>query len=484
MLANRENERLLSDVLASRFDVVRALEPDPVDIVILDGISLSREWRRLQELRASAEPVYLPVLLATDRGDVGLLTRDIWRVVDDVIIRPIEKSELRARIEALMRARRLSLQLRRVANLYEHERDIARRLQEAALPDAFPVVPDVHFSAFYRPGSDEALIGGDWYDVIRLADGRVVLTVGDVAGAGLAAAITMANVRQVLRGVALVHPDPALMLEAADRALALDSGDRQVTAFVGVFDPVTGFFTYASAGHPPALLRDASGALQELSTHDLPLGIFRNVTRQALIVAIEEDSLLVLYTDGLTEATRDLLEGEDRLRRAVRHADAHDRPALAVYESVLVQQSKDDVAVVTMTCDAASERDASIRRWTFPSDDAAAAKAARRELTAELERAGMAARLLFDVEVVYAEMVGNVVRYASGEVEVVLDLSTAAPVLHVLDRGKGFTMTPRLPYDSLSERGRGLFIISELVEEFHVLRRTGGGSHASAVLRR
>ena len=85
-------------------------------------------------------------------------------------------------------------------------------------------------------------------------------------------------------------------------------------------------------------------------------------------------------------------------------------------------------------------------------------------------------------ELVFGELVGNVVRYAPGSITAILDVSMPAPVLHVLDDGRGFEFRPRLPVDLLSERGRGLFLVSTFADELSVERRRGGGSHARAVL--
>jgi anti-sigma regulatory factor (Ser/Thr protein kinase) len=83
---------------------------------------------------------------------------------------------------------------------------------------------------------------------------------------------------------------------------------------------------------------------------------------------------------------------------------------------------------------------------------------------------------------VFGELLGNVVRYASGEVTIVLDMSDEMPVLHVLDNGYGFEHNPRLPRDLMSERGRGLFLVGAFAEEAHISKRKGGGSHARVVL--
>ena len=123
------------------------------------------------------------------------------------------------------------------------------------------------------PGRSEAQVGGDWYDALRLADGRVLITIGDVAGSGLQAAVIMAGMREVIRGVAQVYADPATMIDAADRTLKSEHPDSMVTAFVGVFDPVAHTLQFCSAGHPPPLVRAPDGTINDLPSHGLPLGL-------------------------------------------------------------------------------------------------------------------------------------------------------------------------------------------------------------------
>ena len=206
----------------------------------------------------------MPVLLLSDRRSVGMMPKELWRIVDDVVLRPLEKLEMRARVESLVRARRLSKKLKTVSHAYRHERRVAQRFQKAALPRALPRVPGLTFGAFYRPGMDEAQIGGDWYDALQLSDGRVLFSIGDVCGSGLDAAVAMASVRQVFRGAAHINPEPAMLLDAAHRTLHAENPDSLVTAFVGVFDPITSLLTYASAGHPRPLLRARTARSSEL----------------------------------------------------------------------------------------------------------------------------------------------------------------------------------------------------------------------------
>jgi anti-sigma regulatory factor (Ser/Thr protein kinase) len=198
-------------------------------------------------------------------------------------------------------------------------------------------------------------------------------------------------------------------------------------------------------------------------------------------IALPQGSLLVLYTDGLTEATRDVIEGDRRLRSALARSDVHDaiNPAAAI-RRVALEEASDDVAILTMRLVPDFER---VSRWSFNSGDAETATSVRREFAAILRAAGASDADTGDAELVFGELLGNVVRHTGGgDVEIALDLTDGAPVLHVLDRGPGFTFYARLPNDSMSESGRGLFIATSFSRDVSVTRRMNGGSHARVVL--
>ncbi|MGB8964167.1 MAG: SpoIIE family protein phosphatase [Candidatus Cybelea sp.] len=376
------------------------------------------------------------------------------------------------------------------ARLYEREREVATEFQRAALPVSLPEVPGIRFHRIYVPGSACAQVGGDWYDALQLPDGRIVISIGDVAGTGLAAAVIMSSMRQVIRGVAQGYAEPLAMLDAADRTLKVEYPDTFVTAFVGVFDKVAETLTYAVAGHPLPLVRNASGEVKTLEGSDLPLGLRIRGEATEHVVEIEPNSLLVFYTDGLTESQRDVVLGERRLAAAVRRARVASsaNPAKALYHAMITDGVDDDVVILTMRLESPTTRsDAThltdrVHRWTFDSADAETASTARHEFVHALEEAGARSSDLYTAELVFGELIGNAFRYAPGTIEVVLDWSVGSPVLHMLDRGPGFAFAPRLPTDLLSERGRGLFIVWSLSEDLNVTKRFDGGSHARAVL--
>ncbi len=333
---------------------------------------------------------------------------------------------------------------------------------------------------------DEAQVGGDWYDALQLADGRVMVSIGDVCGSGLDAAVAMASVRQVVRGVAQIHADPAMLLDAADRTLQAENPDSLVTAFVGVFDPITSLLSYASAGHPRPFVRANDGTLRDLESDGAPLGLPFRIERTVRTTEMPLGSMLVMYTDGLTEATRDPIAGEANLRAALADPEVLAAPnvALAIHDAVIPDGARDDVAVLTVNHVARELSRERLTHWSFDSSDSDVAREVRREFLSELKRGGIAGEGIDRAELVFSELLGNVVRYASRWVDITLDWNATTPVLHVLDGGPGFQHVPRLPDSPLAENGRGLFIIDRLTDEFHVNARPHGGSHARAVLSR
>jgi len=361
------------------------------------------------------------------------------------------------------------------------EKHIASILQHNSLPRELSQVEGLQFSASYVPADADLEIGGDWYDAVRLADGRVAVSVGDVTGSGLTAAVIMAKVRQSLRAAACIQIDPAAMLDAADRALRTEYPECIVTAFLAIIDPIERTITHAGAGHPWPILRRRDGTLIELGTPSLPLGLRDREEPGASVLQLDPGDLLVLYTDGLVEGTKDVLAGLARLRNAVACAPQSGVDlATDIRHAVAPTTVRDDIAVLTVLV--LEPNHATLDRSIFESTDAHAAAASRTAIVAMLRAKQATAEDCIIAETVFSELVGNVLRYAGGVVEVVLDVAGISPVLHVFDRGPGYQYVPTLPADLYSENGRGLFLIAALTEDFHVARRLDGGSHARAVL--
>lgn len=473
------------------------------------GLNLPRSWWYVEDMRSSHDRWMRLEAKPILKGAADDLSRDIAAksLVDHVRADGIELYrvlDLRAESSDSETVRRFTdvitlcvslvgltvfavlLLARRQERL---ESDLARQslaadaFQHAALPSELPSVPGMLFDSVYIPAISESRIGGDWYDAVRLPDGRVIISIGDVAGFGLHSSVTMAAVRQSIRAAAEMNPEPMMILYAADRTLRSQWPSMIVTSFVCVYDPVQEVISYASAGHPPPMLRHPDGSVVELDAVGLPLGLrVRDDSDYVRVVPFERGAFVVFYTDGLTESRRDVVAGMLELHALVENeiVALSDTPARAIYELMLPEGTADDVAIMTLRSDAVG--DLGLRRWNLESEDSSVAAGVRHEFVAMLAARGICDEDLFSAELVFGEMIGNVVRYAPGSMEIVLDFNGSAPVLHFLDAGPGFAVNPRLPSDDMSERGRGLFLVWALTEEFTVSRLPSMGSHARAVL--
>ncbi len=374
--------------------------------------------------------------------------------------------------------RRLSIAIDHQRTI-ERERRIAAVLQQALLPQPgmLPVTPGLRFAANYQPSSQELDVGGDWYDALTLTDGSIMVSVGDVCGRGLHAAGLMGKLRQAIGMAALYERDPARILDAIDFQLRSRRSTSIVTAFVGIIDPSRRSMRYAGAGHPPALLR-REGEIYELRSTGLPLGLRENEGQQSEDVDLRGSDILVLYTDGLTEATRDVLFGEQRLAFLVASEaiSCVRNPAAFLCEAILPPDAQDDTAVLTVAFGEPTS-------WSFDAENAEAARDARSELAAYLRDRAPQNADIAAAEVVFGELVGNVVRHAPGPIEVQVEWTGPKPILHVIDRGHGFLRDPSLPADPLCENGRGLYIVSRLTDALRIERVAGYGNHVAAVLR-
>lgn len=218
-------------------------------------------------------------------------------------------------------------------------------LQEAFIPRELPQTPFVRFDAAYLPAENEARVGGDWYDAFVLDDGTVVFSIGDVAGHGLEAAVVMANIRQAVLGASVDTPDPAGVLGKVNRIVCFQHS-MLASAIVGFIRD--GRVSYSSAGHPPAVLADATAA-RLLPHGGLPLGVDQNANYSNVEFSPAVGNMLVLYTDGLTEARRLVTEAEELLLEASRNAAASTSSAAHIRDEVLGDAvASDDVAIMTL----------------------------------------------------------------------------------------------------------------------------------------
>lgn len=289
--------------------------------------TVAREWRVQIERNGSSTPdeLYIDFTLspwhdaesatdvegssgATGAGDASPGPADgVFIVVSDVTDRVRERLSAQARAaEAEQR--------------YAAARDVVTQLQNALLPHSVPVIDGVDLAARYLVASRDQAAGGDWFDAIPLADGRLAVVVGDVVGHGVAASAAMGQLRAVLGAVLSHTGDLVQSLDWVDRLAGSTSTLRAATVCAVVLDPADGRLEYATCGHPPPLVVSPDGSTRFLTpTGGVPLGTGPEAA--VLPDRLGPDDLLLLYTDGLVEQRGQSLPlGLERLARTA--ADA------------------------------------------------------------------------------------------------------------------------------------------------------------------
>jgi serine phosphatase RsbU (regulator of sigma subunit) len=216
------------------------------------------------------------------------------------------------------------------------------------LPEELPEFPGLDLAVRYVPGVDGVDIGGDWYDVIGVDDGRVVFVVGDVSGRGLRAATVMASLRYAIRAYVAQGDPPATILVKLTKLISIARDGHFATVLCGLIDVEGHTVTFANAGHPKPLIVDADRA----EFADTPVGPPVGVTTteyESVTVVIPPNGTLLAYTDGLFERRGENPDtGLARLRGAV----AGDQPLDGLLDGVLrfmtPDGGHDDTAILGM----------------------------------------------------------------------------------------------------------------------------------------
>jgi sigma-B regulation protein RsbU (phosphoserine phosphatase) len=226
----------------------------------------------------------------------------------------------------------------RLNEIEEAERAMAKEMEQAALiqarllPGASPVVAGMDIA-----GKTAACrtVGGDYYDFLKFPDGRIGLLVGDVAGKGMPASLMMSSLQACVHVVFDDGDDLAQKITRLNKATCRNCPDnRFITFFMTVVDPATGELVFTNAGHNPPLLVRASGGFEELKGGGMILGILPMAKYQESRAAFEPGDILVMFSDGVTEAANPRGEefGEQRLAELV--ASLHGRPSAEIVEAV------------------------------------------------------------------------------------------------------------------------------------------------------
>ncbi len=269
----------------------------------MDGLTLLEQIPKVDpELRAVMVSAY---------GDMKNIRTAMNRGAFDFVTKPIDFEDLRITIDRTLRHMaewREALATRDKLVAIQNELGVAQKIQQSVLPTEFPTSDAYEIDGRMEPARE---VGGDFYDVLRLENDRIGLSVADVSDKGVPAALFMMSTLTALKGSAIGLGDPGAVLTEVNTLLEEENEAAMfVTLFYAVFNPANGLFTYANGGHNPPVIVHADGSSTILPvTNGVALGIAPGWEYDEAAVTLAPGETIILYTDGVTEAMN--AEGEE-----------------------------------------------------------------------------------------------------------------------------------------------------------------------------
>jgi GAF domain-containing protein/anti-sigma regulatory factor (Ser/Thr protein kinase) len=353
------------------------------------------------------------------------------------------------------------------SRMYEREHAVAATLQRSLLPERLPDVQGTTMASRYVPGAADVEVGGDWYDVIPLASGRVGLAMGDVVSRGVRAASVMGQLRNALRAYALDGRPPVEVLDRLHAVLrSLERREMATLAYM-VLDPAALSYTLASAGHPPPLVLAPDGGVSLIEEgRGPPLGAIADPGYKEASGVLAPGATLLLYTDGLVER-RDMWLDEGIGRLTVAAGAAGGVAPAELVERLLTELvpeggGEDDVALLAVGLTPLPRDRLALR---LPAEPAVLASM-RRTLRQWLEALGAEELETYDVLVAVTEAAANAIEHAYGPVDAAFDVEAEASddgEVALVVRDQGRWRPPRG-----HNRGRGTLLMQELMDHFEV----------------
>jgi len=304
-------------------EALERMRAEAFDLVLLDVMMPEMDGLEvLEELRADDALRMIPVLMVSAVQEIESVVHCIERGATDYLPKPFNVVLLKARVESSLEKKRLRDREQLHAKSLERELEIGRNIQASFLPKLLPQPPGWEVAARLRPARQ---VGGDFYDAFELPGGALVFLLADVCDKGVGAALFMAVFRSLIRVTAeriaaAGAPRAAIVRDTIapiNEFVTKTHGDANMfaTIFAAVLDPATGALAWLNAGHEPPVLRRADGSLLRLLPTGPAVGLLPGLTFEAREERFAAGDLLLVFSDGITEARNvgGALFGEERL---------------------------------------------------------------------------------------------------------------------------------------------------------------------------
>jgi anti-sigma regulatory factor (Ser/Thr protein kinase) len=425
---------------------------------LAERISAKFTDRDLRPLITDRSLLIVP-LAARERlfGNIVLMRRTDRQPFDDMDLDMIEEL-----------ARRTAMSIDN-GRLYRREIRVAQQMQRSMLPTDPPETAGARVCYRYLPAGEVAKVGGDWFDAIPLPGCRLAIVMGDVMGHGLTSAVIMGQLRTAVRMLAPQDLRPDQLLRRLDDLFRRFGEDYIATCLYLVYDPVARRCRLANAGHVPPILVSPGGRSAVVDVPSgLPIGV-GDGPFETIEFEVEDDSQLVLCTDGLVERRdRDLDEGiADLCAQLSGTMRSLDVTCDAVLEALAPGVRMDDIALLAVGLDGIPAQDVTV--WDLSAEPSMVPKI--RAMVRERLREWGLAEISDPVELLVSELVTNALVHGAGEIELRL-IRVSTLLCEVRDDGS------ELPYlrsaDDNAESGRGLQLVSFLAERWGNHRTESG----------
>lgn len=370
------------------------------------------------------------------------------------------------------------------------ELELARVVQRGMMPTALPNAQNMDLASVYLPAD---MVGGDFYDVIITRKRKIALLIFDVSGHGVAAALVGAMCKMLFTNYIEQDLSPANVFKKVntDISTKLSSG-HYLTAFLGIIDPSSNTMTYSKGGHTaPLLFRHRTGEVIELEGSSMFIGhpaLKENASYFEDSVNLYWHDKLVLYTDGLTEATDpdENMYGIEKLLEKTQKS-GHLNPELFVQRVISDNEDfrkgrelEDDL---TLLCIRIGCSQSIIEKSGFTVEESPGVlvisdpkeiEPNASVILRELDKSGLPAKMFFSAHMCIHEMLDNAFRHGNKldpekKVFLLYKVTLDKFTVSVVDQGKGFNYKnlpdPHLPENSIKENGRGLYLIMQYMDE-------------------